>query len=298
MTNTNTSLITPLPDWALIEVCGSDAAPFLHNLLTNNLLSLELGGSHLSGFCSPKGRLLASFWVSRPAHDTYHIWISQDLTEDFVKKLTMYRLRSKVEIKWRKDLPVFGEVSQTGLNHTDCFHGDLPSVTHDNATHQRRILAGDGIVTNSGEDLWNLLEVKSGIPRITNSTKDLFVPQMINFESVGGVDFKKGCYPGQEIVARSQYLGTIKRRLKIAHVNLKTNQNLSITPGLEVFSANDPDQHCGIVILSFVDCEKSRYDFQVEMKLSEVGAKLYFQLHQDEDILIQVEDPPYPLISI
>jgi folate-binding protein YgfZ len=140
--------------------------------------------------------------------------------------------------------------------------------------------------------------VASGIPRITAYTKDLFVPQMINFESIGGVDFKKGCYPGQEIVARSQYLGHIKRRLKIGSIAQSTDL-VQIIPGTEVYSESDPDQSCGVVVLSSLDSSKERYYLQIEIKLSELKSNLYFKTHDGKiSAFIQIEEPPYPLLTI
>ena len=221
MTNTNTSLISPLPDWNLIRISGPDCVPFLQNLLTNNIVNLQVDQQQLSGFCSPKGRLLASFWISHPQIDSYDLWISADIAQEFAKKLAMYRLRSKVIIELKAlEFNIYGLMSETPFIDQTPIQCDLPSVILNNTEYQRRLIATSEVMVNSDpQDLWKLLEVQSGISRITDATKDRFVPQMINFESVGAVDFKKGCYPGQEIVARSQYLGTVKRRLKIASIN-------------------------------------------------------------------------------
>jgi hypothetical protein len=121
---------------------------------------------------------------------------------------------------------------------------------------------------------------------------------MINFESIGGVDFKKGCYPGQEIVARSQYLGQIKRRLKIGSIAQSTDLT-QIIPGTEVYSESDSDQSCGVVVLSSLDSSKERYYLQIEIKLSELDSKLYFKIDDGKiSPFIQIEEPPYPLLKI
>jgi folate-binding Fe-S cluster repair protein YgfZ len=121
---------------------------------------------------------------------------------------------------------------------------------------------------------------------------------MINFESIGGIDFKKGCYPGQEIVARSQYLGNIKRRLKIGSIAQSTDL-IQIIPGTEVYSETDPEQACGVVVLSSFDSSKQRYHLQIEIKLSELESSIYFK-NDDCKIsgFIQIEEPPYPLLTI
>jgi hypothetical protein len=300
MTNTNTSLISPLFDWHLIRISGLDCKTFLQNLFTNNILHLSLHESQLSGFCSPKGRLLASFWITLSSTDTYELWISADLAEEFTKKLSMYRLRSKVSIQHlSSEMKVYGQISELPFSHEEELHCVLPNIQWQDKVFYRRLIASpEEIKPTNSTSFWNLLEVQSGIPRITEKTKDLFVPQMINFESVGAVDFKKGCYPGQEIVARSQYLGTIKRRLKIASLSFEGNKGLEIIPGMEVFSESDPDQACGIVVLSSIDIFKNCYYFQLEIKLSEMQETLFF-MHKDLKYFgIVLSDPPYQLITI
>jgi folate-binding protein YgfZ len=302
MTNTNTSLLTDLPDWTLIAVNGPDAGNFLQNLLTNHVLNLQIGDQHLSGFCTAKGRLIASCWVSHPAKDHYHLWVSADLVVDFAKRLSMYRLRSKVEINPIENaFKITGELSQGPLLPTSSNFCNLPAVLYEDTLYQRRLLLTPISELNptSNHILWSILEVQSGIPRITHKTQDLFVPQMINFESLGGIDFKKGCYPGQEIVARSQYLGTIKRRLKIALMPKDTASAYEIQPGTELFSESDPDQACGVVVLASLDQTGQRYCFQIELKLSEIDAPLFFKLPNSQNsAVLSVIDPPYPLITI
>ncbi len=302
MTNTNTSSMTALTDWTLIHINGPDSANFLQNLLTNHILNLSIGSEHLSGFCSPKGRLLASFWVSHPSKECYDLWVSKDISAALVKKLLMYRLRSKVDISLLdSSMLIFGEMSNVAFSSSLNKICHLPAVDYDGVTYYRRLsaLPNEYIDTTMGSNKWSILEVQSGIPRITANTLDLFVPQMINFESIGGVDFKKGCYPGQEIVARSQYLGNIKRRLKIGMIDLSKADLINIIPGTEIYSDHDPEQACGVVVLSSLDSIKQRYHLQLEVKLSELESNLYF-MQEDGKIsgFIQIEEPPYPLLTI
>jgi folate-binding protein YgfZ len=301
MTNTNTSSKTTLADWTLIHVNGPESMQFLQNLLTNNILHLSLGSEHLSGFCSPKGRLLASFWVSHSSDEHYDLWISADISSELVKKLLMYKLRSKVDITFLDpSMQIYGELSNTPFQTSPNKMCNLPAVRYEESTYYRRVIAQTNTGTDSTHDsnLWPILEVQSGIPRITANTKDLFVPQMINFESIGGIDFKKGCYPGQEIVARSQYLGNIKRRLKIGSI-AQSSDLIKIMPGSEIYTESDPEQACGVVVLSSLDSSKERYHLQIEVKLSELESNLYFK-NEDGKIskFIHIEEPPYPLLTI
>jgi tRNA-modifying protein YgfZ len=294
MNNTMTTHKTLLKDWTLIHVEGPDAGTFLQNLLTNNVLNMVTNTSKLAGFCSPKGRLLASFWVTLTKENTYDVWITQDIASELIKKLKMFRLRSKVEISDVVDnIKIVGEMSPMAFELTSGQFCDLPSVTYNNNLFHRRLRVVEQDTLEVDSSFWNLLEVLSGIPRITSGTQDLFVPQMINFELVGGVDFKKGCYPGQEIVARSQYLGTIKRRLKIGRLDSPQSNN-SISPGTEIFVENDTEQPVGHIVLSSYDKNHQQHFFQLELNNSALGSNIYLPkniLKKDNKILIQ--DPPY-----
>jgi folate-binding protein YgfZ len=138
----------------------------------------------------------------------------------------------------------------------------------------------------------------SAIPRIVAATQDQFVPQMVNFESVYGIDFKKGCYPGQEIVARSQYRGAIKRRLQLAHCPIDQLANAPTGPGSEIFHADDSGQPAGMVVLSAPSIANTRrIDFQIEIK-TELQAGGTFHLGKPEGPILMLDQLPYPLIEI
>jgi len=297
MNNTITTIKTLLPDWSLIHIEGPDAGTFLQNLLTNNVLNMDVTTSKFAGFCSPKGRLLASFWVTYFKKDSYDLWISKDLADEFSKKLKLFRFRLKVEITNLSDSHnVVGEISQTPFPFTETLSCNLPMVSYQNILFYRRLIFSQDSSEIRQDSLWNLLEVLSGIPRITSNTKDLFVPQMVNFDLIGAVDFKKGCYPGQEIVARSQYLGTIKRRLKLGYF-LSNFSDLVISPGTEVYTDIDQEQPCGVVVLSSFDQQENKYYLQLELINSAADSSIGFSpkfLKLQESIHIQ--DPPYPLM--
>jgi len=319
--------LCPLPQWGLILVEGPDAASFLHNQLTNAVLGLErtyppqLAQGHsavrLVGYCSPKGRLMASSWLGLfpanvSADDRFALFISKDIAATFAKRLSMFVLRSKVKVMDVSEQWVI--TGQYGLesqitpptNDPESFTLRLPEVLIGGQSVSRLLQAK---ANNSSEDLatpnnaleiWNYLEVISAIPRIVLATQEQFVPQMINFESVEGVDFKKGCYPGQEIVARSQYRGVIKRRLQLAHfMNEGVESNLALfQPGTEVFHSNDPAQPAGMVVLSALNpFILNRIDLQVECKLEALeDGQLYLGSTEGPELTIDLL--PYPLIEI
>ncbi len=315
--------LTSLPQWGLILVSGDDAESFLQNQLTNSVIGLSptpasniaLGhqGVRLVGYCNAKGRLLASAWITSfelpdSAGPCFALFLSKDIAASFAKRLSMFILRSKAIVKdvsdqWSisgyysdtNDLPAFRMNPQGfGLR--------LPDVLIEENS-QSRILIAQNIANKvdaySEKDFlyWNSLEVLSAIPRIVLATQEQFVPQMINFESVAGIDFKKGCYPGQEIVARSQYRGAIKRRLQLAYLDGPFDP-ISCAPGVELFHSDDPTQPAGMVVLSASNPQKgNRVDFQIECKLE---ALEHGQIHlgNNKGPVLKIDSLPYPLIEI
>ena len=180
----------------------------------------------------------------------------------------------------------------------------MPDVLANNQSVARLLLAMPIDKQSSARDsnemleAWNELEVLSAIPRIVQATQEQFVPQMINFESVAGVDFKKGCYPGQEIVARSQYRGAIKRRLQIAHIDRSSSDEKLAVPGAELFHSNDPSQPAGMVVLSAHSPEdQERIDLQIECKL-EALENGEIHLGSAEGPVLKIDVLPYPLREI
>jgi folate-binding protein YgfZ len=319
----NTLKQASLPQWGLIFVEGADAASFLQNQLSNSVLGLsrtlapQIAQKHdsvrLVGYCSPKGRLLASAWLGlfpddANALDRFALFISQDIAASTAKRLSMFVLRSKVK--------VIDASSQWSVSGYCCNDGDmselkiessqiglrLPDVLVNKQTYSRTLIASknNGLEKNFSDDClqWNHLEVMSAIPRIVLATQEQFVPQMINFESVAGVDFKKGCYPGQEIVARSQYRGAIKRRLQLAHTTMDSIGSLSIAPGTEIFHANDPSQPAGMVVLSSPSpADLNRIDLQLECKLEALESG-EIHLGNAQGPVLKIDSLPYPLIEI
>jgi folate-binding protein YgfZ len=319
------SLPCSLTQWGLIIVEGSDAASFLQNQLTNSVLGLNRTlpgsiaqgylGSRLVGYCNPKGRLLASAWLglfpSAPdGEDRFALFISRDIAASTAKRLSMYVLRSKVKVTdLSASWSVAGLYGSAGITNSvklddQCLALRLPDVLVGSQSIARLLLAHSNeapLQTQNSSDvlgIWNELEILSAIPRIVQATQEQFVPQMINFESVAGVDFKKGCYPGQEIVARSQYRGAIKRRLQLAHVIATEQDEQYALPGSELFHSNDPGQPAGMIVLSTKHpADSGRIDLQIECKLEALeGGEIH--LGSATGPVLKVDSLPYPLIEI
>ena len=250
-----------LADWGLIRAQGADAASFLHSQLTQDVTALGTTEARLAGFCSAKGRLQASFVLWRGDADTVFLACSADLLAATLKRLSMFVLRAKCKLS-----DASAEWAIHGLAGAEAAvwladgapakaWGVLPAgegwaIRLPDAAGQPRFLLVQAVAAAAPAlppltpEAWRWLEVHSAVARIVAATAEQFVPQMVNLELVGGVNFQKGCYPGQEIVARSQYRGTLKRRAMLF------DTTADAVPGQEVFHSADPGQPAGLVVLA------------------------------------------------
>ena len=249
-----------LSDWGLIRASGPEARQFLHGQLTQDVQHLQSGRSRLAGYCSPKGRLLASFVLWPVGAEEVFLACSADLLPATLKRLSMFVLRARCKLSDASgEFEVWGCAGDAARGAGDdagaVVEGDagwsvrltdapVDGVAVPRALCVRRAGANPPAAAPLDADGWRALEALSGVPRIVAATADQFVPQMVNLEAVGGVNFQKGCYPGQEVVARSQYRGTLKRR---GHL-LETTA--SAQPGQEIFHSADPAQPAGMVALA------------------------------------------------
>lgn len=265
--------VAPLTDLGLIAVAGDDAAAFLHNQLTNDVEHLGLAEARLAGYCTPKGRLQATFLMWRDAENVY-LQLPRAIQAPLQKRLSMFVLRAKAKLRDATDEAATGAVLGLGgakaldvlaahiggalpeapyrtvagafgtvIRLADAF--DAPRFLWVTAPETAVAALGElrPALALGGNQAWQLSQIHAGVPQVTLPTQDQFVPQMINFELIGGVNFKKGCYPGQEIVARSQYLGKLKRRMAMA-----TLADAAARAGDEVFSSDDPSQPSGMIV--------------------------------------------------
>ncbi len=255
---TPANYFVPLTDLGLIRASGEDATTFLHNLLTNDISHLTEGLVRNAGLCTAKGRMIASFTIWREGAD-YLLLLSADILPGILKKLSMYVLRSKVklaDITGERALlgsvgPLVNPVGPTEPMTTAAYEGGTAIRLDANrcvlAVPADRTAAIQATLGAAGNlDDWHLSEIRAGMPRIVAATQEAFVPQMVNYETaaVGGVSFQKGCYPGQEVVARTHYLGKIKRRM------YRTKLDTAFLPGTDVFTPEAGEQHCGAVVLT------------------------------------------------
>lgn len=260
--------IARLSHLGVIRVEGPDASAFLQGQLTQDFSALGLAEARLAAYCSAKGRMLASFVGFKRSPAEVLLVCAQDLLAPTLKRLGMYVLRAQARLSDASaDYQLFGLLGESM---------DSLAGTGQPAWHKADFDAASLVVLPSAQDqarglwvaaasapapvgpvlpleAWLWAEVCSGIAPVTAATVDAFVPQMLNYESVGGVNFKKGCYPGQEIVARSQFRGTLKRRAYRVHCGA------GLAPGDAVFHEADAGQPCGMVALA-APCPGGGYD--------------------------------------
>jgi tRNA-modifying protein YgfZ len=219
-----------LSRYGLLAVTGADARAFLHAQLTNDIANLPPDRAALAGWCTAKGRLLASMLVI-PSPQGFLLQLAKDLAPAIAKRLSMYVLRSKVKIADESDAWAQYGVWDAGLKLSGvALEGEVVTVRVDEGRFLRMGPAGKfSLAATKPEEAWTLEEIRAGRPLISAATQDKFVPQMVNFEALGAVSFEKGCYPGQEIVARAQYRGEVKRRL----VRVQVPAGTELKPGQE-----------------------------------------------------------------
>jgi folate-binding protein YgfZ len=260
------SVVVPLTGFAVLEFAGADAADFLQGQLSCDVKSLAPDGSTYGTYNTPKGRMLASFLLWRTP-DGFRMLLPRSVLPGVQKRLQMYVLRSKVKVTDRSALDVLlgasgPEARAAVARACGAAPADAHSVTAFDAGHVLAVPGGrfivgiegaragavwntlSGSLRPAGFECWTWLDIVNGIGFVTAPLQDALVPQMANMELVGAVNFKKGCYPGQEIVARTQYLGKLKRRMYLAHVAADP----APAPGDSLFSDDTGDQANGIVM--------------------------------------------------
>jgi tRNA-modifying protein YgfZ len=264
----------PLPSLGVIGALGADAATFLHGQLTQDFALLGPHEARLAAYCNAKGRMQASFIGFKPAPESVWLVCSADVLATTLQRLRMFVLRAKVQlVDLSESVGVWGLCGDAVPDHLPlaCWSavtlGEQTWVRLPSAQGTGRALlcqpAAADAPHGAALDLaqWQWLEVRSGVTLVGRALHEALVPQMLNYESVGGVHFKKGCYPGQEVVARSQFRGTLKRRTYLVHAAQAG------TPGQDVYHGSDPEQPCGVVVLS-APCPTGGHDLLVSMQTS------------------------------
>ena len=296
--------VTPLAHLGVIKVEGVEAAKFLHGQLTQDFELLSLSEARLAAFCSAKGRMQASFYGIKRNPTEILLICNRDVLAPALKRLSMFVMRAKaklsdvsqefalyglagdaIDLLAAKDSSVWSRVDIGSANIMVLYPADGIRRALWVAPASDAPPAGQAL---SAEE-WSWGEVRSGVVLINAPVVEAFVPQMLNYESVGGVNFKKGCYPGQEVVARSQFRGTLKRRAYLVH------SDVPMTAGQEVFQSADVEQACGTVVQGAAS-PLGGFDALVSMQVSAFEAG-DLHLGAATGPALSASAPPYPLLS-
>ncbi len=312
--STTGSILCDLSHMGLISAYGDDAETFLQGQSSNDVSQVSGSRSQLSSYCSPKGRMLANFRLFKRG-ETYYLRMPRELIEPVLQRLRMFVLMSKVTLEDADDALVrFGfsgpeaeaELSQAlGTPPADddavVQIGEV-TVIRIPGPHPRFELYGelepmkklwDKLNVHAapvGASPWALLDILAGIPTVYSQTSEAFVPQMANMELVNGVSFKKGCYPGQEVVARMQYLGKLKRRMYRLHMD----SNEAPKPGDDLFDANDESEQSAGKI---VDAQPHPDGGIAALAVVQIASAEAGRLHlgSRQGLALAIEALPYPL---
>jgi len=310
----NGDTLADLSHLAVLRAEGADTQSFLQGQFSNDIRLVSEARAQLSAYCNAKGRMFAIFLIFQRSDGAYYLQLPAVLAEPTLKRLRMYILRAKVKLEFAD--AGFGRIGLSGPNAETLLKnmlGNAPVNTYDNITsddvtvvrlpgpHARfalhaplarlmpmwQTLSAKAIPVGAGP--WSWLDIMAGIPSILPGTVEEFVPQMANLELVGGVSFTKGCYPGQEIVARMHYLGRLKQRMFRAHVeDVQPPQ-----PGTPVFAPDLPGQRTGTV-LDAQPSPEGGYDLLAVVHLS---SKETGELHlaNSDGPRLMLKDMPYLL---
>jgi folate-binding protein YgfZ len=270
-------------------ITGPDSTDFLQGQLSNDVKKLVPGQGQWTTFNSPKGRMLATiFLVREPAGDGFLAMLSRDIAAPVAKRLSMFVLRAKVKIAFASDSVPMGVGGPLAARAVDAAFGVAPPASTAVARGDVRIVhwpdgrfvvlanAADAArtlaslrphATPASATVWSWLGVRAGVPMITAATQDLFVAQTANFDALGGLDFRKGCYTGQEIVARTQHLGRLKERLFAFRSAAEPP-----TAGTRLYGEPFGDQAAGTVVESAPDPEGgSRFLGVAQIQAADAG---------------------------
>lgn len=212
--------IPSLPSLTLIEASGADAPEFLHGQFTNDVLGLEDGKATLSAWCNPKGRVISTFLLCRSG-DRYWLALPQALTTAFLRRLKLYVLRASVHIAVADEgLTLAGLIGASAGRAAGVFPVVSPGAGLNNDL--AIVIAGPEALrelrtgSEGNEQAWDAANIRRGIPWLGEQTSERFLPQELNLDALGALSYDKGCYPGQEIIARLRYRGEVKRLLRRA----------------------------------------------------------------------------------
>ena len=310
-TSQDTAVLCTLDNLCCYQVSGEDATDFLQGQFSNDIKEVNTEHAQLSAYCTPKGRMLASFIICQLA-EGYLLITASDIASDVMKRLQMYVMRSKVNISELDTFSIYGlsnDESSSILNALEIAqaNNDYETTSNDFITSikipgisDRYLLIGarehflnkeifrSQKVSHYVHQYWQWLDILSGFPIITGSTQEAFVPQMVNMELIDGVSFSKGCYPGQEIVARLHYLGNANRRM----FRVEVESNSTIQSGDSIYTPKST-QAIG-KFLTVIKVAEDKYDALAVLRI-EASKENNLTTAIENGGIVKIVDLPYEI---
>jgi folate-binding protein YgfZ len=306
----DSTVLCDLSQFGVLKVSGEDAQSFLQNLCSNDIKNITPDLAQLNSLNTAKGRVIATFLVWQHGSD-YFLQLPQSLLTSIHKKLSMYVLRAKVKIEDASSQITclgisgnqaseilesnIGSVPPTDLaaenDTTTCIIRIATNRYQINTTAENAVILWQKLSSHSspvGSLCWDWFNVRAGIPIVLPATQEQFVLQMLNLEIIGGVSFKKGCYPGQEIVARMHYLGKVKQRTFLAHVD----SDVALQPNDSLFSDDFVGQSSGN-ILNAAPAPQGGYDVLATLHTSSVANSHPVHWKTPEGATLNIQSLPY-----
>lgn len=304
--------ISDLGFYRIVSVTGSDAEAFLHGQFSNDVKLLTENNSQLSSYNNPKGRVLALFRIWKQA-DSFFLRMPMEVVEATLKRLQMFVMRSDVKLALTNllctgiagpdapnlltkitgsDIPQQPDGCIQAENMTVC---RLPGNTSrfeiyaSEAETERLWSTARSHTTPTGYQAWQWLAIEEGQADIVNATREAFVAQMLNLEPLNAISFTKGCYPGQEIVARMHYLGSLKRRM----YHLRCSSNAPAEPGDEVFVLQDNTPQAIGKLVNIVSDGKGGMDMLAVLQIQNAETGNPLCLDQDGEQVVEIKPLPY-----
>ncbi len=297
--NSNTFNLFALSQISVIEVSGEDSASFFQRLLTSDISEVTPKQSQFSAFLNPKGRVIANFLLTM-RNGRFYIAVAKELVDSLVNRLRLYVLRSKVNINVEPGLSFFGCHQLSEISESEFPKSALETQTIDEFTvvkmpgvEMRFGVFADSAYTEvvdrpAVSECWQLQDINAGIPWLNQHTSEHFIAQAINLDLIGGVSWTKGCYPGQEIVARLHYRGGINRRMVSAHSSAESKP----VPGTEITCPGLPGNQTGTVVNSVIDADCDRTSMLISVPVKFIGQDNLL-LSDTHPLELQIERLPY-----
>ncbi len=315
MTQT-TDFLVRLHDLAVVRIEGEDAVDFLHTQLSNDISGMGDSDARLAAYCSPKGRMLGSMVVwnetGHPGSPLLAL-VRADILEPLLKRLRMFVLRAKVKFELT-ELAVYGATSSEHtesdsvwrvMRHDSATRVSAPRtpdgparwwVVCDDQTSATALASQWGLTEYEGSAVWHAQDIEAGLGWVEQANAELFIPQSLGYDLIGGVSFTKGCYPGQEVVARAHFRGTVKRRAVPGYCEVA--EGVTLEAGADIFDAQHPRSPAGRIInAARVDAQgsvPSGWYVLMEVTLSDIG-HADFRAVSAEGPAIRLLALPYPL---